>query len=173
MWFMLIPLVMLLGMTPFMLAEQDLARQKQYQIAVDWSRRLLSQHQAAKQGCSLPGINCVGELAEEIFSRQLPLGLNADTGGVLRSYHNGIQLVSFLDEMALDKSKNRVRLGTVSVGWARLNHSWRQFGQYRPGAGYWSENGDVKGVTLFDNSFIQVNLPSNIKPAIGGPVVVE
>ncbi|MFB2866367.1 hypothetical protein [Aeromonas sp. MdU4] len=161
MWFIVLPLVMLLGMTPWLMANNSVLAERQDKTGMYWARRLLLQHHAASKACMEPGVNCTGEVNSAVFGNYLAPGLTADSGMVLRTYHDGNRLISVLDVNSLTKNKGFIPMGNISVAWRKLT-------RYQQGAGFWQSN----SIQLYDGTSIVVGSPPRgIIPGIGGPAI--
>ncbi|MBP4052099.1 hypothetical protein J9978_21735 [Chromobacterium violaceum] len=157
MWFLVLPMALLLGMTPYLLANSELTALQQRQAGADWAQRLLAQHRAALAACSL------ASCTPEEIAAQLPVGVShAGYGAILRSFHDGTRVVSVLDTQALLQGKGRLADGQLSA-------AWRQLTQGRAGAGSWRP--DSSSIETHKGRTISISPSSDRNFAPGSPAI--
>ncbi|PRP70948.1 hypothetical protein BUE93_09230 [Chromobacterium amazonense] len=121
MWIVVLPLVMLLGMTPFMLLNNDVLVQRQQQAAADIAYRMLLVHQAAVRACSNTVCND-GTIDQQVYRGELDPSLTwseADKALYhLESISGKVKTTMKLEE--LSNRKNSLLQGSVKSAWARL-----------------------------------------------------
>ena len=164
MLFIVLPMAMLLTMTPFMLINDDLIAQRQRQAGADWAQRLLILHNAALAACTPDPSGCT----DNKIKAQLPTGLT-DAGfmgpnKILYSFVSNGKVVSVLDEKALADHKGHVIAGTVNAAWVKLVPG-------RDGAGTWQFSSN--GIRLYkDQTDVSVSPPGGLRFVDGCPAII-
>ncbi|MFZ3186026.1 MAG: hypothetical protein WA173_18020 [Pseudomonas sp.] len=176
MWFFILPFVMLMGMTPYMIANNERMAQQQRQAAADWANWLLIQHEAAARGEKTYGPNygqttpfniSVSWFSEELDPAVVAASRYGSVGGlddpeqIVKTYTDGTRLVSVININALQKAKGNLLAGHIVAEWSKLT-------QQRAGAGT-LQSGAVRDHA---GSSTPVNLASFLVPD-GSPAIIE
>ncbi|WP_440030229.1 hypothetical protein [Chromobacterium amazonense] len=120
MWMVVLPLVMLLGMTPMLLINSDMAVQQQHRAAADIAKTLLVVHQAAVKYCKSTAACKEGQLISySEYAIELDPALHPDAYLYLSTEVNG-EVESTIASEIISNRKPKLLPAYINAEWARL-----------------------------------------------------